>query len=394
MDPERRNVLLLASAQALALAANSTVFTISVLAGQALAPAPSLATLPMTSVVVGAALVTLPASLLMKRLGRRAGFLLGAIAGLVGAGFGAAALQRGSFVCLCLGMLLYGIYSGSAQYYRLAAAEMVRTDARGPAIARVLAGGIVGGLVGPEVSKWTVDMLAVRYVGGYLAVMAFLAVAAVVVAGLRTPVLAAGGPLGAARPLRVVAAQPTFVVAVLGSSVGYGVMTLLMMATPLAMSSCGHGFSSTAFVIQWHVVAMFAPSFLTGDLVRRFGAPKVMLMGALLEASCAAVALGGVDVAHFWAALVLLGVGWNFLYVGGTALLTECYTSAERAHAQGLNELLIASTQIVASVGSAGLIARGGWAGPNQAALAAVALAAAAILWSMLRSRPPAFEPA
>ena len=387
MTAARRNILLLALCQALTLCAASTAFVVGGLAGLALASDRSLATLPVTSTIVGGALSTLPISLLMKRLGRRAGFALGAVAGLTGTALALVALHRQSFALLCVGTLLLGIQTASAQFYRFAAADAAPLADRGTAISLVLGGGVLGAIVGPEVLKRTVDALPVAYAGAYVSVAVYLLLIAVLVAGLRLPSLAEDEGVGRGRPLAAVAAQPAFVVAVLGAVIGFGVMNLLMIATPIAMSGCGHALGDAAFVIQWHMVAMYAPSFFTGRLIQRVGVLAVMLWGALLQALCIAVALAGIDVAHFWVALVLLGLGWNFLYVGATTLLTETYTPGERAKTQGLNELLVAVTLTCTSATSGWLVARSGWTGPNYVAAPLVVLVSIAILWLMARRR-------
>jgi MFS family permease len=393
MSAERRNLFVLASCQALTLASNSTVFTVSVLAGRELAGDKSLSTLPMTTSVIGTALATLPMSLLMRRIGRRAGFTVGALTGAAGVALALAALYAHSFPLLCVGMWLFGVHGAAAQYYRFAAADATSTEGRSSAISLVLAGGVVGGLVGPEVSKWSVGLLDVRFAGAYAFVLLYLAMIAGVMAALRLPPVGEDHANGTGRPLSVVAAQPAFIVAALGAAIGWGVMNLLMIATPLAMSCC-HSYDSAAFVIQWHIVAMFAPSFFTGNLVKRAGALTVMFAGVVMQLVCVAIALSGTDVAHFWVALVLLGVGWNFLFVGSTTLLTETYAPTERAKSQGLNELLVSTTLIFSSATSGWLVARDGWAGPNHVAAPLVLVAGVAILWLMARKRAEVAEAA
>jgi MFS family permease len=383
MPSARRNVLLLAGCHALAFASTSTLLSVSVLVGQALAPSPSLATLPITAAIAGIALATMPASLVMKRTGRRRAFIGGALVGVQGALVMVAALSRQSFVLFCLGMLLFGTHGAVTQYYRFAAAEATSPEHRATAISFVLGGGVLGALVGPEVSKWTVGLFAPRYAGAYWGIAVYTGMAALLAAALRLPAPDAEEESSVGRPLTRIAAQPRFVVAVLGSGIGYAVMSLLMVATPLAMSGSHHSYGHTALVIQWHVVAMFAPSFVTGYLVRRLGALGVMLLGALLQGGCIAVSLAGTQVVHFWVALVLLGVGWNFLYIGGTTLLTETYRPAERARSQGLNEAVVTVMQMIGSAGAGWLVTRAGWAGPNTLAVPAVALVAAAIVWLM-----------
>jgi MFS family permease len=348
-----------------------------------------LATLPWTGWVIGGALSTLPMSLLMKRIGRRAGFTVGALIGIVGAALCSYALYLGNFWLLCLGSLVFGVYNAVAQYYRFAAADAASAsvESKAKAISLVLAGGLVGGLVGPEVSKFTVDLLATRYLGAYLSLIGFLVLVVLVVQLLDIPVPPAGQHREPARPLREIMLQPVFIVAVLGAAIGYGVMNLLMTATPLAMGLCGHPYSAAATVIGSHVVGMFGPSFFTGSLIKRFGVLQVMIAGALLLYAVVAIALSGISVAHFWFALVLLGIGWNFLYIGGTTLLTDACSPAERAKTQGANDSIIFLTMMVTSFGSGVLIDAKGWQVLNWLALPFITVAVGAVLWLLAQRR-------
>ncbi|MBI2318713.1 MAG: MFS transporter [Betaproteobacteria bacterium] len=249
----------------------------------------------------------------------------------------------------------------------------------------MLAGGLVGGLIGPETSKLTVDLLATRYLGAYLSLIGFLLVALALVQWLKIPPPPEEERSAGGRALALIAAQPAFFVAVLSAAFAYGVMNLLMTATPLAMGICGHPYAAAAFVIQWHIVAMFAPSFVTGSLIKRFGVLNVMLAGAALLFVCVGIALSGIAVAHFWFALVALGVGWNFLYIGGTTLLTETYAPAEKAKAQGANDLAIFLVMAVSSSVSGVLLHRNGWEILNYLALPFAAAVAVALLWLSAR---------
>ena len=387
MEPAKKNVAVLAACQALLFTNNSTAIALNGLAGYALATNKALATLPVTAWVVGGALSTLPASLLMKRIGRRAGFTVGALMGIIGAAICSFALYAGDFWLLCSGTLVFGVHNAVAQYYRFAAADAVSVDFKAKAISLVLAGGLIGGLVGPEVSKHTVDLLATRYLGAYLSLIGFLVLAVGVVQLLDIPSPAGDDHKIPARPLREIMTQPVFIVAVLGASIGYGVMNLLMTATPLAMGLCGHPYSAAATVIGWHVVGMFGPSFFTGSLIKRFGVHQVMTMGALLLYVVVAIALSGISVPHFWFALVLLGIGWNFLYIGGTTLITQVCSAAERAKTQGANESIIFLTMMVTSFGSGVLIDVKGWQVLNWLAVPFITVAAAAVLWLYFRRR-------
>jgi MFS family permease len=387
LDNANRNVAVLAACQALLFTNNSTAIALNGLAGYALASNKALATLPVTAWVIGGALSTLPMSLLMKRIGRRAGFTVGALIGMVGAAICSLALAAGSFWLLCLGTLVFGVYNAVAQYYRFAAADAVGAEFKAKAISLVLAGGLVGGLVGPELSKLTVDALATRYLGAYLSLIGFLVLVVGVVQLLDMPSPAGDDRRAAVRPLKEIMKQPVFIVAALAAAVGYGVMNLLMVATPLAMGLCGHPYSAAATVIGWHVVGMFGPSFFTGSLITRFGVLQVMVTGALLLYAVVAIALSGISVAHFWFALVLLGIGWNFLYIGGTTLIAEACSPPERAKTQGANDSIIFLTMMVTSFGSGVLIDARGWQTLNWLALPVITVAVVAVLWLLARRR-------
>jgi predicted MFS family arabinose efflux permease len=387
LDKTQKNVAVLAACQALLFTNNATAIALNGLVGYALASNKALATLPVTSWVVGGALSTLPMSLLMKRIGRRAGFTAGALIGMVGALICSLALYHANFWLFCLGTLVFGVYNAVAQYYRFAAADAASAEFKPKAISLVLAGGLVGGIIGPEVSKHTVDLLDTRYLGAYLSLIGFLLLVVGVLQLLEIPSTAGDDHRAPARPLKEIMVQPVFIVAATGAAIGYGVMNLLMTATPLAMRLCGHPYSAAATVIGSHVVGMFGPSFFTGTLIRRFGVLQVMAAGALLLYVVVAIALSGISVPHFWFALVLLGIGWNFLYIGGTTLLTGACTPAERAKTQGANDSIIFLTMMLTSFGSGVLIDAQGWEVLNWLALPFITVAAAAVLWLLARRR-------
>jgi MFS family permease len=387
LETAKKNVAVLATCQALLFTNNSTAIALNGLVGYALAANKALATLPVTAWVIGGALSTLPASLLMKRIGRRAGFTVGALTGMVGAAICSLALYLGNFWFFCFGTMVFGVYNAVAQYYRFAAADAVSADFKAKAISLVLAGGLVGGIIGPETSKHTVDLLATRYLGAYLSLIGFLVLVVLIVQRLDIPVPAAAAQKEPTRPLAEIAAQPVFIVAVLSAAIGYGVMNLLMTATPLAMGICGHPYSAAATVIGWHVVAMFGPSFFTGSLIKRFGVLRVMFAGALLLYACVGVALSGISIPHFWVALVLLGVGWNFLYIGATTLITEACTPPERAKTQGANDLAIFTMMAASSFSSGMLLQKSGWEILNYLALPLITIAAVGVLWLSFRRR-------
>ena len=382
-----KNVALLAACQGLLLTNNAILIATQGLAGFALADHRAFGTLPVTAYIVGAAIATLPMSLLMRRIGRRAGFTLGALVGIVGAAIGGSAVLLHNFWLLCVGAVVLGVYNAAGQYYRFAAADSAPVALKSKAISLVLAGGIIGGILGPESSKLTKDWLAATFAGSYFS-LAFFALAAIVLLRfVELPPLTAAERSDSGRPLRQIASQPAFVVAVASGVVGYGIMNLLMVATPLAMAACAHSFSDSAFVIQWHVIAMFAPSFFTGSLIKRCGVLPIMLVGVGLNLTCVAIALTGIAVAHFSWALVALGVGWNFMYIGGTTLLTDCHTPAERGKVQGVNDLAVFVTMAATSVSSGLLFTLQGWSAMNRAAIPVLIAVALCMMWFGLRRR-------
>ena len=387
MNSTQRNVGLLAACQATLFTNNSTLVAINGLAGLALAPRPALATLPVTCWVLGGALATMPASLHMKRVGRQAGLTSGTFWGIAGALVCAAAIYEQLFWLLCGGALLFGVYNAYGQYYRFAAADASPPEYRPTAISLVLTGGLVGGIAGPALSRWTVDLFGRKFMGAYLALIAVALVAIALLRFIRIPAPSAAERAASGRPLTEIAAQPKFIVAVLSAAIGYGVMNFLMTSTPIAMQICGYAFSAAAFVISSHIVAMFAPSFVTGALIRRFGTIPIMLCGALLNLVTIAIALSGIAIAHFWWALVLLGIGWNFLYTGGTTLLTETYRPEERAKAQGANDQAIFIMMLISSFTSGVTVTSAGWARVNLFALPLVAIVAIALAWFAHRQR-------
>jgi MFS family permease len=390
MELSRRNVLVLAICQGLLLINNTVLITVNALAGFALAPDKALATVPVTMYFIGSAMSTIPMSLLMKQIGRRAGFTIGALCAIAGSLLCAWGVYSSNFWVLCAGVLVLGIYFAAGQYYRFAAADAAPVDFKSKAISLVLAGGIVGGFIGPETSKLTKDIVAGHsFAGAYFSLIAFALLSIVVLRWLDIPRLQVSERKSAGRPLLWIARQPAFVVAVLCGMVGYGVMNLLMTATPLAMVARQHPFSDAAFVIQWHVVGMFAPSFVTGSLIKRFGLTRVMLTGVVLNFVCVGIALSGVEVMHFWVAMVMLGVGWNFMFVGATMLLTETHTATERAKVQGVNDAAIFLTMVVSSLSSGALFSYQGWHSMNYYAVPFLLLAGAGIIWIAVRRKVP-----
>ena len=381
MRTSYRDIFLLACCQALLLTNASGLITMNGLIGYALADAKTLATLGVTIYVLGSAAATMPASLWMARVGRRTGFVAGALINVAGCALAVLAISRGSFVLYCVATGVMGIYNAIGLQYRFAAAEVAAPADRAKAISLVLAGGVVGGFLGPESARRAMDLFATPFLGGFVVLAGFALVAVAVQSRLHVPAPTIEERSGSGRPLAVIMRQPVFIVAALAGAVGYGLMNLLMTATPIAMNFCNHPFAAAAMVIQWHVVGMYAPGFVTGSLIRRFGVLNVILAGIVLVATCVAVALNGITVAHFLIALGLLGVGWNFMYTGGTTLLTESYAPAEKARTQGANDFIVFATMGVSSLASGAMVSTAGWEAMNRAVLPFLAAVAAVVLW-------------
>ncbi len=383
----RSPVLILSVAQALYLSALSVIFTFSGLIGATLAPIPSLATLPLALCTVVTAVTTIPVSILMARIGRRVGFQLGAFVGAMGAGLAAWGIARSDFALFCFGNALIGVFQASAMYYRFAAADLVAPAIRPKAVSWVLAGGVVAALIGPEVAARTRTLVsATEFMGAYLAAALLALLSMAVLAALRAPPLAIAAHANArGRPLLTIMRQPVFIVAALNAAVAYIVMSFVMTASPIAVIAGGHGVDAAASVTRWHLVGMFAPSFFTGGLIARFGVLRILVAGALLLSASLAIALSGSALPAFQTALFLLGVGWNFLFIGGTTLLTEAYEPAERARTQAANEFLVFGTRALATL-AAGTVQTGlGWATVNIVAFPALLIAGLATVWLVVR---------
>ncbi|OGB28300.1 MAG: MFS transporter permease [Burkholderiales bacterium RIFCSPLOWO2_02_FULL_66_35] len=375
MFPGRRNVLLLAGSQALMLSAIVLSMSLAAILGALLAPDKSLATLPVAAMVVGTAMASLPAAMLMRRWGRRMGFLMGAGLGVAGSVLAGYALWQQSFELFVLGHLLLGSYQGFANYYRFAAAEAVDPAHTTRAISWVVAGGVVAAFLGPQLGQWGRDwFVSGSFVGSYLAQAVLSVMALGLLSQVRLKPVAAVAA-GTARSVWELLSQPLLLTSILGAAVGYSVMIMVMTATPLAMLGCGLPGPSVTPVIQWHVVGMFAPSFFTGNLIKRYGAPRIMQIGFALLLGHVAVALSGLEVLHFASALVLLGVGWNFAFVGGTALLTQTYRPAEQLKVQAINEFLVFGLVAASTLSAGWLYDRYGWATLNLAVVPFLVLA-------------------
>ena len=388
MNAFKRNIPLLAVCQALMMSGGSLIIITTALVGQALAEDKSWATLALATQFIATMLTTIPAALLMERIGRKAGFMLAALIGTAGAGLACLAILAGDFRWFVAGTALVGIFNGFGNYYRFAAADAVADDQKSRAVSYIMAGGVVAAFVGPNLANLTRDLFAsAPFAGSYAALAGLYLLALAVLAFLRLPPPSTGTGrvelLPKGRPLTVIAAQPAFIVALICGMFGYGVMVLVMTATPLAMQSHAHHFADTAFVIQWHVLGMFAPSFVTGHLIRRHGVQRIMFIGAMLGLGCVMINLAGSKVIHFWTALLLLGVSWNFLFIGATTLLTETYRPMERARAQALNDFAVFTTVAVSSLSAGALLNHYGWRMVNLGVLPMLALILASILWGM-----------
>jgi MFS family permease len=381
MTTSYREIFLLACCQALLLVNASGLITMNGLVGYSLTDVKSLATLGVTTYVLGSALTTYPMSLWMGRVGRRRGFMAGALVNVVGCSIAGVALWLHSFVLYCLATSLLGVYNAVGLQYRFAAAEVAAPEDRAKAIAWVLAGGIVGGFIGPQAVRAGRDFFAIPFLGSLLLLAAFAVLALAVQSRVHVPRPSLEERKGGGRPLAAIMRQPVFVVAVLSGALGYGLMNLLMTATPIAMDLCGLTLGAAALTIQWHVFGMYAPGLVTGSLIKRFGVLRVIVAGVFMMAACVTIALNGVTVMHFVLALAFLGAGWNFMYVGGTTLLTECYEPAEKARVQGMNDFLVFTVMGVSSLTSGALVSTSGWVTMNRAVLPFLAAIAIAVMW-------------
>ena len=388
----RRNVLVLVAAQAILGAQLPMIFTVAGLAGSSLAPNVCWATLPITMMVVGSMLTATPISALMQRYGRRAGFFFGAAGGALGAAIGAWGLATGSFLVFCIGALLSGIYMSANGFYRFAAVDTASESFRPKAISWVMAGGLLSAVVGPQLVKVTADAMAVPFLGAYLAVIVLNVAGSALFLALRIPTVAArvaGAPVGRSRSelLR----NPTILVAMICATVSYALMNLVMTSSPLAVVGCGFDKGDAADVVTAHVLAMYAPSFFTGHLIARFGTERIIALGLTILAGAGAVAMAGVQLENFFIALILLGLGWNFGFIGATTMLTSAQRPEERGRLQGLNDLVVFGGVTMASFSSGGLMncaggsVQAGWQMVNLAMLPFLILAGGALIWLWLR---------
>ena len=381
------NLWLLVACQGLFFTNNVTFIAINGLVGLSLAPLGWMATLPVMGYVVGGALSTGIVARTQKRYGRKVSFQIGLAVGALSSLLCAWAAYSSNFWLLVTATVVAGYYNANAQLYRFAAAVLAEPSAREKAVSMVMAGGLIGAISGPNLAAATKSMTAVPFAGAYLALALVALMGMALLAFIHFPPPPAKTSAGGGRPLAQIARQPTFIVAAAAGALGYGVMNLLMAATPLAMQTCGLPFSDAALVLQWHVIGMFAPGFFTGHLIKRLGSLNVMGLGLLLNVVCVLVALSGVELHHFEIALFLLGVGWNFLFTASTALSLSTYRPEERDKAQGALNFCVFAVMAVSSFASGVLVTSQGWAWLNLGSLLPLGITGAGLLWLALQRR-------
>ena len=385
-----RRLLLLVLCQGFFLSNNVTFIAINGLVGLRLAPSAWLATLPITAYVAGGALFAGLVARHQRAWGRQRAFQLGLCVAIASTALCAWAAQNGHFWVLIAGAMLAGYYNANAGLYRFAATELVTLPFKEKAISWVLAGGILGAVAGPNLARLSRNALPAEFAGAYAALALVALASLATMSFIRFPPLVLPTLAVPGRKLAEIAVQPVFIVAVVACAFGYGVMNLLMAATPIAMAMCSHPFENTALVLEWHVLGMFVPSFFTGSLIKRFGALRVMAVGLVLEAACIAVALSGVELMRFLVALFTLGVGWNFLFIGGTSLFTQAYRPEEKTKAQAAMDTVIFSTMTITSFSSGALVTTQGWTWLNLGSIVPVLLIATALFWFAARRRSAA----
>jgi MFS family permease len=358
---QRSNVVRLAIGQALAGANSMVVYATGAVVGDMLAPNKALATLPISVFVVGMAACILPTGMIATRFGRRAAFLAGTGCGVLVGLLAAVAVVISSFWLFCLATFFGGAYAAVVLSFRFAAADCVEPERRPRALSTVMAGGVVAGVVGAQLVNVTMNLwLPYVFAATFLAQAGVAAISAIVLTGVRLP-MPTKAEVARGRPLSEIARQPRFIVAALCGAVSYMLMNFLMTAAPLAMKMCGHTQQTSNLGLQWHYIGMYGPSFFAGKIITRFGAPRVVTAGMTLIGAAAIVGLTGIDVAHFWLTLVLLGVGWNFGFIGASAMVLECHRPEEKARVQSLNDFIVFGTMTVGSFSSGGLLTGYGW---------------------------------
>lgn len=393
-DRARRNVTVLVIAQAFLGAQMPMIFTIGGLAGQSLATNICFATLPISMIVLGSMIMANPMSALMQKYGRRAGFWLGAAGGASGAAIGAYGLYLGSFAVFLIGSLLTGIYMSAQGFYRFAAADSADSDFRPKAISYVMAGGLVSAVIGPQLVKVTSDAMVVPFLGSYLAVIAINVLGSFLFLALDLPDPKGQNSVQLPQRSRMeLLKTPEISVAIICAMVSYALMNLVMTSTPLAVVGCGFTQGNAADIVSGHVLAMFVPSFFTGHLIARFGTRPIIAAGLIILALSGVVALAGVELTNFFVALILLGIGWNFGFIGATTMLTNNHEPHERGRVQGMNDMIVFGCVTIASLTSgllmncSGTDAQAGWTAVNIAMVPFLTLAGAALIWLMMRPK-------
>lgn len=393
-DSGRHNALVLSGMQALGGANPALVVALSSLVGQQLASSPGMATLPVTTFNLGLALGIVPAAFMMQRFGRKRSYLLGASCGIAGGLLASLGIYLASFLLFCLGVALAGCYASYVQNYRFAAADGANDEFRPKATSWVLAGGLAGAIIASQTIIWTSDLTPLHpFMASFLSQAVLAACVLPLIfflraKGLGTATKEAGPYRG--RPLGEIARQPRFIVAVMAGVASYGLMNFMMTASPLAMIGCGHSISDSTLGIQWHILAMFGPSFITGHLIKRYGQIPITMLGLLLTGAASAVALTGLSVGHFWFSLILLGVGWNFGFIGATNMVISCYRPEERGRVQALNDFIIFGCVALSSFSSGQVLASYGWDAINQGSFPIVIVLLVALSWLWLHERPQA----
>jgi MFS family permease len=383
----RGNVLRLATATALGGANSTVIFATGSIIGAEIAPDPALATLPLSMFVVGLATGTLPTGWVARAYGRRVAFFIGCLLGALCGALATVAVSTGAFALFCAATFCGGLYAAVVQSYRFAAADGASASFRAKAVAWVLTGGIFAGIVGPQLVQWTMNLSPHLFAASYIGQGAVALLAIFVLAGVHAP-RPVPADLHGGRPLRKIVLRSDFLIAALCGVVSYALMNFVMTSAPLAMRMCGHSLTDSNLGIQWHVIAMYGPSFVTGSLIARFGAKRIVAFGLALEALAALIGLLGISVAHFWSALVVLGIGWNFGFVGASALVLETHASAERNKVQAFNDFLVFGTMAIGSFSSGQILANSGWSAVNLVVFPPVALALAALLLLSRRQVP------
>jgi MFS family permease len=387
MNSAKKNVFLLSICQATFNTGQALMLTAAPFIGLALASDQALATFPIGVQFGATLLMTMPAAFAMKHIGRRAGFMIGAVFAISGSALAAYAIWVGSFVLFCAGLALNGLFNGFGTYFRFAAADVASPDYRARAISYVLAGGVLAALVGPNLARFTADAIpAARFGGSYIALIGVYAVTLATLWFVDIPKPTAAERTKPGRPLAAIARQPAFVVAVLGAMVAYAVMNLIMTSTPLALHAHHYAFEDAAFIIEWHMLGMFGASFFTGRLITRYGVLSIMQCGAALFAVCVGVNLASNELWAVWLALVALGLGWNFLFVSATTLLTDTYAPEEKAKVQGVNDFLILSITTLTAFSSGPLHYHFGWQVINASVIPLIVVIAVAVTWLKRRA--------